>query len=149
MTKIAHEAVVSCPADGVFALLSYVERLSEFSEIAVDAKDAPGCPVQAGDRFDPVIRVVGVEVDTEWEVVEVETDKLIRIEGRSKSNGRASLAEALTPDGEDCLMRLEVDYDPPLGIIGEIADKSVFERRPEAAHVLAGLQPLCGAAPAS
>jgi uncharacterized membrane protein len=151
MTKIVHEVVVSCPPDRVFALLSDVERLPEFSEMTVEVKNGPGRPLQAGDRFDQVIKVVGVEFDTEWEVTEVETGKLIRIEGRSKSNGRASLTETLTPDGEGCRVRLEVDYDPPLGIIGEIADKLVFERRheDEAEHVLAGLKALCEAVPAS
>jgi hypothetical protein len=48
------------------------------------------------------------------ETVEVETDKLIRIEGRSKSNGRTSLTEALTPDREGCRMRLEADLLPVL-----------------------------------
>ncbi len=53
--------------------------------------------------------------------VEVETDKLIRIEGRSKSNGRASLTEALTPDGEGCRMRLEAE---PLQVLDEAVPAS-------------------------
>ena len=151
MTKIVQEVVVSCPPNRVFALLSDVERLPEFSEMTVEVKNGPGRPLQAGDHFDQVVKVVGVEFDTEWEVTELVADKLIRIEGRSKSNGRASLTETLTPDAEGCRVRLEVDYDPPLGIIGEIADKLVFERRheDEAEHVLAGLKGLCEAVPAS
>jgi uncharacterized protein YndB with AHSA1/START domain len=38
MTRIAHEVVVSCPPDRVFALLTYDERLPEFSGMTVEAE---------------------------------------------------------------------------------------------------------------
>ncbi|CAN5595924.1 hypothetical protein BH10ACT1_BH10ACT1_17510 [soil metagenome] len=97
------------------------------------------------------MKIAGIELDTEWEVTEVVTDALIRVEGRSKSNGRASMTERLSAAGTSCRVELEVDYDPPLGLLGEIADKVVFERRheDEAEHILERLKGLCeGASPA-
>jgi uncharacterized membrane protein len=48
-------------------------------------------------------------------------------------------------EGQGSRVRLEVDYDPPWGILGEIADKVLFERRheEEAESLLVRLKELC------
>jgi len=151
MTTIERDIAVLCPRDHVFSVLSNVERLPEFSDMTVAVKNGPGRPLEKGDRFDQVVKVMGIELDTEWEVTEVEADRKIRIEGRSKSNGRASLTESLTDEGDGCRVTIEVDYDPPLGLLGEIADKVLFERGHEeqAEQILARLKALCEGAPVS
>lgn len=150
MTSIEREVVVSCPPDRVFALLSDIERLPDLAEMTVAVRNGPGRPIQAGDRFEQVIKVVGIEFDTDWEVTEVVSGSLIRVEGRSKSNGRASLTQHISPEGEGSRIKFNVDYDPPLGLLGEIADKVLFERRheEEAEHILGRIKELCEVAPA-
>lgn len=145
MTQIVREVSVACAPEHVFAVLSNVERLAEFSHLTVEIRNGPGRPIEVGDTFEQTVKVFGVELDTEWEVTEVSPSALIRVEGRSKGDGRASLTERLSADGEGCRVELEVDYDPPLGILGEIADKLVFERRNEedAEQLLASLKTLC------
>ncbi len=151
MTNISREVVVSCPPERVFAVLSNVERLTEFSDMTVAVRKAPGRPIRPGDHFEQAVKVLGVEFDTEWEVTEVEPDRLIRIEGRSASNGRASLTHHLSPDGTGTRVRFDIDYDPPLGLLGEIVDKLGFERHheKEAEQILARLKELCEAVPAA
>jgi uncharacterized protein YndB with AHSA1/START domain len=145
MTTIVREVLVSCPPARVFDALANIERLPEFSDMTVEVKNAPGRPVQVGDKFDQVVKVLGRELDTEWEVTEVTQDALLRVEGRSKSNGRASLTETLTPEGSGTRVRFEVDYDPPWGLLGEIADKVIFEKRheEEAESLLNRLKEMC------
>jgi len=145
MTNILRDIKVDCPPEHVFDVLSNVERLPEFSDMTVRVENAPGRPVEIGDRFDQVVRVAGIEIDTEWAVTEVVTGSRLRVEGRSKSNGTASLTETFTPDRSGCRVQLEVDYDPPLGLLGEIADKLVFEKKheDEAEQILTRLKALC------
>jgi uncharacterized membrane protein len=145
MANFVRDVVVSCPPDHVFGVLANVERLPEFSEMTVAVRNGPGRPVQKGDRFEQAVKVLGVEFDTEWEVVDVVPDSMIRFDGRSHSNGRASLTQNITAEGEGSRVRFEVDYDPPFGILGEIADKMVFEHRNEdqAEQILARLKELC------
>ena len=145
MTNIIREANVSCPPSEVFAVLSHVERLPEFSDMTVAVKNGPGRPLQVGDHFDQVVKIVGIEIDTEWEVTEMVADSRIKIEGRSTSNGSASMTETVTANGDGCVVRLEVDYDPPLGLLGEIADKVLFEKGHEeqAEQILVRLKGLC------
>lgn len=139
------EGTVACPPELVFAVLPNVERLSEFSHLTVGIRRDPGRPVEVGDTFEQTVKVFGVDLDTEREVTEVSPNTLIRFEGRSKGDGRASLTERLSADGEGCRVELEVDYDPLLGILGEIADQLVLERRNEedAEQLLASLKTLC------
>jgi len=151
MANIVRETSVSCPPSDVFAVLADVERLPEFSDMTVAVKNGPGRPLQVGDHFDQVVKVVGIEVDTEWEVTEMVTDSRIRVEGRSKSNGRASMTETVTSADDGCVVRIEVDYDPPLGLLGEIADKMLFEKGHEdqAEQILVRLKALCETTPAT
>jgi uncharacterized protein YndB with AHSA1/START domain len=149
MTKIVREVTVSCPPERVFAVLSNVERLAEFSHMTVEVRNGPGRTLEVGDTFEQTVSVFGVDLDTQWEVTEVQANSLIRVEGRSKGNGRASMTERLTPQGTGCHVQLDVDYDPPLGFVGEIADKLVFEKRHEddAEQLLASLKTLCETSP--
>ncbi len=151
MASFVRDVMVSCPPGHVFALLSDVERLPEFSEMTVAIRNGPGRPVQKGDRFEQAVKVLGVEFDTEWEVVDVVPDSMIRVDGRSHSNGRATLTQHITAEGDGSRVRFEVDYDPPFGILGEIADKVVFERRNEdqAEQILGRLKELCEGASTS
>ena len=151
MTNFVRDIVVSCPPAHVFDVLSNVERLPEFSEMTVAIRNGPGRAVQVGDTFEQAVKVLGVEFDTDWEVTEVVPAQTIRVEGRSQHNGKASLTQNVTVEGTGSRVSFEVDYDPPFGILGEIADKVVFERRNEeqAEQILNRLKELCEGATAS
>jgi uncharacterized membrane protein len=148
MSTIEREVVVSCPPDRVFDVLSNVERLPEFSEMTVAVHHAPGRPVQLGDRFEQVVKVAGIELTTEWKVVEVTAAggvRSLRFEGTSQGDGRATVVHRLAPEGSGTRATFAVEYDPPYGVLGEIADKVLFERRNEkdAERILERLREIC------
>lgn len=145
MTHIAREITIDAAPSEVFAVLRDLDRLPQLSEMTVEVRNGPGRPIETGDRFDQIVSVAGVEIDSEWEVTEMAADSLLRVEGRSKSNGKASMTERVTPAGSSSRVELEVDYDPPFGLLGDIADKVVFERRheDEAEQILNRLKALC------
>jgi uncharacterized membrane protein len=151
MSKFTRDVVVACPPSHVFGVLSNVERLPEFSHLTVAIRNGPGRVIEVGDRFEQSVRVLGIEFDTDWEVTEVVADTTIRVEGRSQHSGKASLTQNVAPEGTGSRVTFEVDYDPPFGILGDIADKVVFERKNEedAEHILARLKELCEGTPAS
>ena len=151
MSKFSREIVVECTPSKVFGVLSVIERLPEFSHLTVAVRNGPGRAVQVGDKFEQAVKVLGIEFDTEWEVTEVVADTRIRVEGTSQHNGKASLTQNVAPEGSGSRVTFEVDYDPPFGILGDIADKVVFERKNEedAEHILGRLKELCEGAPAA
>lgn len=145
MAHISKSIEIGCPPQVVYDVLARPDRLREFSEMTVDVRDHPGRPVVAGDTFTQVIKIAAIELETEWEVVEVSAPNLLRFRGKSPGNGSAELVERIeeTPDGS--LVALTVDYELPLGIIGEIADKLLFERQNEEAaeQILDRLRSVC------
>lgn len=145
MTSIRRHISISCPPSEVFEVLADVERLAEFSHMTVGISNAPARPLAVGDHFEQVVKVLHVELDTEWEVTEMVLDETIRVEGRSKANGSASVTQHVAAEGDGSLVTFEIEYDPPFGILGDIADKAVFEKRHEddAEQILAGLKTLC------
>jgi hypothetical protein len=46
----------------------------------------PGRPVAVGDRFNQVVKVLDVELDTDKEVTEIVTDERIRVAENGKSH---------------------------------------------------------------
>ena len=151
MSNFVRDIVVACPPEHVFDVLSNVERLPEFSEMTVAIRNGPGRALQNGDKFEQAVKVLGIEFDTEWTVTEVVPARTISVEGRSDHNGKASMTQRVTAEGSGSRVTFEVDYDPPFGILGEIADKVVFERRNEeqAEQILTRLKEICEGAAAS
>ena len=149
MTSIRRQIFVACPPSEVFGVLADVERLAEFSHMTVDVH-GPGRKVEVGDHFEQTVKVLHIELETEWEVTEMVADETIRVEGRSKANGSASVTQHIAAQGTGSLVTFEIEYDPPFGILGDIADKAIFEKRHEddAEQILAGLKTLCEGATA-
>jgi hypothetical protein len=56
----------------------------------------------------------------------------------------------VTSTGRRVAVTFEIEYDPPLGILGDIADRAIFEKRHEqdAEQILVGLKTLCEGAAA-
>ena len=60
------------------------------------------------------------------------------------------MTQHVTAEGDGSLVTFEIEYEPPFGILGDTADKVIFESRHErdAEEILTGLKTLCEGAPA-
>jgi hypothetical protein len=145
VTSIRRQISISRATSEVFGVLADVDRLAEFSHMTVGVSNGPGRALAVGDHFNQVVKVLHVELDTEWEVTQVIVGETIRVEGRSKANGSASVTQHVAAQGDGSLVTFEIEYDPPFGILGDIADRVVFEKRHEqdAEQILVGLKTLC------
>ena len=148
MGHLTRSTVVACPPDRVYAVLADVERLPEFSDMTVAVRGGPGRPVRVGDRFEQVVSLVGQELDSEWQVVELDPPSLLRFEGSAAGGVRATLIERLVPEGDGTRVELDVDYELPLGVLGRAVDSVYLHRKNEeqADEILAKLKRLCEAA---
>jgi ribosome-associated toxin RatA of RatAB toxin-antitoxin module len=148
MGRINRSTVVNCSPDRVFAVLAEVERLPEFSEMTVDVRNGPRRPVQPGDSFDQVVKVLGKELETSWRVIDVDEPSVLRFEGTATAGATATLEERLTPEGTGTRVELDVDYDLPLGILGDAVDAVYLHSKSEeqADEILTKLKAICEAA---
>jgi hypothetical protein len=149
MTTLIRATSIACPPEHVCAVLADVERLPEFSDMTVAIRNAPGRPVQVGDTFEQVVRVLGVELESEWHVVAVDAPHELRFEGSAPGGARATLIERIMPERDGSRVELEVDYELPLGIIGQAVDAVLVRGKIEdqAEEILTRLRLLCEPAP--
>ena len=145
MGHINRSTVVSCPPERVYGVLADVERLPEFSGMTVAIRNGPGRPLERGDRFEQVVRVLGKELESEWTVAEVTPPSLLRLEGTAPGGARATLVERLTGEGDGTVVEIDVDYDLPLGILGDAVDAVYLHGKNEeqADEILSKLKALC------
>lgn len=148
MGHLTRSTTIDCAPERVFAVLSDVDRLPQFSSMTVDVRNGPGRPIQAGDTFDQVVKILGKELESRWRVVEVRPPSVIRCEGEATAGARATLTETLAPEGTGTRVELDVDYDLPLGILGDAVDAVFLHSKNEeqADEILARLKSLCEAA---
>ena len=144
MGHINRQTVVDCPPHHVFSVLEEVERLSEFSDMTVDVK-GPGRPLRRGDTFEQVVKVLGKQLETTWTLVEVEPDSMLKFEGAGVGGARATLIERVTLEGLGTRVEMDVEYDLPLGILGDAVDAVYLHSKHEeqAEEILAKLKTIC------
>jgi ligand-binding SRPBCC domain-containing protein len=147
MGHLTRSTVVACPPEKVFDVLTDVDRLQEFSHMTVEVRNGPGRTLEVGDKFEQVVTILGKDLESEWTLVEVDRPSLLRFEGTAAAGARATLVERLTAEGGGTRVELDVDYDMPLGILGDAIDAVYLHSKNEedADAILAKLKGLCEA----
>jgi uncharacterized membrane protein len=127
----------------VFDQLANWRELTSWSTIT-GAHTGPDRCSAVGDEFDQKIRVAGVELDSHWRVTEHEPPSVVAYEATGPGGSWMRMRQRVTPTGAGSRVELEVDYDLPGGVLGDIVDKLYVERRNEreAEHSLHNLKEL-------
>jgi ligand-binding SRPBCC domain-containing protein len=146
MGHINRSTLVGCPPNKVFDVLTNVERLQEFSDMTIEVK-GPGRAVQSGDTFQQRVKVLGKELESEWTAEEVTEPSLLRFHGTAPGGAEATLVEHLTPEGDGTRVEIDVEYDMPLGLLGDAIDAIYLHTKHEehAEDILRKLKALCEA----
>lgn len=139
MTVIEATAHADAPAGEVFAILCDVSLLTQLSTLTESVEGDPGRPLQVGDRFSQRLKVVGVPLESDWEVVELVPDQRLRVEGTGPAGARAVVEHEIVSDSaQRTALTMRVEYDLPGGVLGELADDLFVERRStrDAQHIV-------------
>ncbi len=80
MIEIRKSAHVNASPEQVFALLTDLDRLPEWSTVTVATSDAPSGELRQGDRFRQTLRVVGKQIDAQWTVTELDRPRHVAYE---------------------------------------------------------------------
>src|SRR4051812_7610373 len=129
MTTVEASTAVEAPADALFAVLADARLLSSVSDLTVEVHGDPGRPLQRGDRFEQRIRILGIPLDTEWEVTDIDEPRRIVVAGTGPAGATASVAHDITGDGTGSTLRMVVEYELPAGVLGEAVDHLLVERK--------------------
>ena len=118
------------PIDEVFNLLMNIERWPEWMPGLVEVKQVTGPLDKVGTRIQEVMRVMGRKIESWDEVVEVDRPRLWKIatpEGAMKGTATYRLLPAGT--GTDFVG--EGEYELPMGVLGEVADRLFLDKAME------------------
>ena len=131
MTRVERAIEIDSAPEDVFAVLTDLDRLPEWATIVVATRDVSRLPLAAGCTFRQTVRVLGQEIESEWHVLALEAPRLVSYEAQAPGGGRMAMTQRVLPSGRGSRVELEVDYELPGGIVGEIVDKVYMERHNE------------------
>ncbi len=131
MTRIERAIGINRPPEAVFDILIDLDRLPEWATIVVETKDAPDPPIRSGSTFRQTIKVIGIPLESTWRVIELERSRHVTYVALAPGGGRLALRQTIIPLGDGSRVQMEVDYDLPGGLLGDIADHVFVERHNE------------------
>lgn len=131
MARIERSIEIERSPERVFDALCDVKTISQWATIAGDFEEVPDLPMAAGDIFRHTIRVSGVNLKTEWRVLELERPRYVLYEVEPEAGGWMKMKQSVSPTDRGSRVELEVDYELPGGFLGEALDRVYVERRNE------------------
>ena len=130
MAHITKSGHYDAPIERVFALATDFERYPQWNVNYTEIKEVSG-PVVIGTKVTGVMQFMGRQLEGTGEVVAVEPPHLIRLVGARPEGGRTDTTYRFTPVETGTDYVIDIEYELPSGIIGQIADRLFVERAVE------------------
>ena len=128
MGHIHHEYHIDAPPDVAWIVGRDPERMPEWNTTTVSVKDVSAPLDQPGATYTTVSKIVGRPLEVQWKVERVEPGRLAEITARSPGGGGAHLIVRYAPDGSGTKLITDLDYELPMGFLGDVADRLFAER---------------------
>ena len=131
MAKIDKSIEVGVPPDQVFEVLTDLRLLPVWSTITVETHGTPRQPIEEGDSFTQTLRVLGKNLHSTWQVTELDRPRRVAYTSEAPGGGILRMAQTLKESSGGTRVEVELDYELPGGLIGELFDSAYAERRNE------------------
>ncbi|MBW3613832.1 MAG: SRPBCC family protein [Actinobacteria bacterium] len=149
MAHIERSIEIEASPEGVFKVLTDLDRLPDWSTVTVTTHEVPDGELKVGTEFRQTLRVLGRNIDCDWRVTELDAPNRIAYEATAPGGGQLRMAQQVRGEGGRSRVELDLDYELPGGLAGELVDRAYAERRNEreAEHSLQNLKDLLEARP--
>lgn len=133
MAHIARTIEIARPPEEIFDYITDLDRLAEWATMVKETRDLGDRPIKQGTTFSQTIKAAGsVDIDCDWHVKELERPRHVHYEATAPGGGEMQMSQTVTLlDGGRSRVEIDLDYEVPGGILGQIADKLVFEGQNE------------------
>ena len=131
MAKIDKKADVHASPEQVFEVLTDLDLLPTWSTITVETHGTPRKPIEQGETFTQTLRVLGRNLETTWEVTELDRPRKVAYSSEAPGGGTLRMVQTVTEAAGGSTVDVELDYELPGGFIGELFDSAYAERRNE------------------
>jgi uncharacterized protein YndB with AHSA1/START domain len=126
MAESVHETCeIDAPPQAVWDVLMDPGRLGEWVSAHRKVEDVPELPLKAGDTFRQRLGVGPAGFWVEWEIEQADGPELARWVGKGPGGSTAKVVYKLSPKGDGTEFSYENDFDPPGGMLGKAAKKTV------------------------
>ena len=135
MTYIERSVHIDERPEEVFRILTDLKLIPRWAVIAQDSYVRPESDLtELGQEFHWIIRIAGVDLETDWVVSEYDPPRAVAYKVQMTHEGRLEMKQRVLDAGDGgSRVELEVDYDLPYGFLGAALDRTVVERRNQAA----------------
>ncbi len=133
MAHIARTIEIARPPEEIFDYITDLDRLTEWATMVKETRDLGDRPIKQGTTFSQTIKAAGsVDIDCDWHVKQLQRPRHVHYEATAPDGGQMQMSQTIMPlDGGRSRVEIDLDYEVPGGILGQIADKLVFEGQNE------------------
>jgi uncharacterized membrane protein len=131
MAKIDRSIDINATGEEVFEILTDLGLLPSWSTITVETHGTPRQPIEEGDSFEQTLRVLGRNIDSSWRVVELSRPRKVSYETEVVGGGSLRMVQTVEDSAGNSRVVMELDYELPGGLVGELFDSAYAERRNE------------------
>jgi uncharacterized membrane protein len=131
MAKIDKSIEVQVSREHVFEALTDLDLLPVWSTITVETHGPPRKPIEEGDRFTQTLRVLGRNLESTWEVTQLQRPQRVDYSSETPGGGMLRMVQTVEEAGDGSRVDVELDYELPGGLVGELFDSAYAERRNE------------------
>jgi len=133
MAHIARTIEIARPPEEIFDYITDLDRLAEWATMVKETRDLGDRPIKQGTTFSQTIKAAGsVDIDCDWHVKQLQRPRHVHYEATAPDGGQMQMSQTIMPlDGGRSKVEIDLDYDVPGGVLGQIADKLVFEGQNE------------------
>ena len=133
MAHIARAIEIARPPEEIFDYITDLDRLTEWATMVKETRDLGDRPIKQGTTFSQTIKAAGsVDIDCDWHVKQLQRPRHVHYEATAPDGGQMQMSQTIMPlDGGRSKVEIDLDYEVPGGVLGQIADKLVFEGQNE------------------
>ena len=128
MGHVHHEYHIDAPPEVAWALGRDPNRMPEWNTTTVSVKDVHGPLDRKGATYTTVSKIAGRPLEVQWQVEQADSARMTEATGSSPRGGSAHLIVRYEPDGSGTKLVVDLDYELPMGFLGDLADKLFAER---------------------
>ena len=128
MGRIHHEYHIDAPPEVAWALGADPNRMPEWNTTTVSVKDVSGPLDRQGATYTAVSKIAGRPLEVQWQVEQVDPGRMAQVTASSPRGGSARVIVRYEPDGSGTKVSTDLDYELPMGFLGDVADKLFAER---------------------
>jgi uncharacterized protein YndB with AHSA1/START domain len=128
MGRVRNSVHIDAPPQIAWEIARDPTRIPQWNTTVVAVKDVTGPLDQPGTTYTAMSKVVGRPLDIHWRIDRVEPMRRLEASASAPGGGSAHLNVEYLPEGGGTTVSVEVDYELPLGFLGDMADRLFAER---------------------